>query len=101
MGKFWRTVKKIVKKGWPTSSKHYPYAHKVANKLEKKHVGAKKYHAFNKWIAKHIPKGQLAGKTTRNGRVEVASIVPKKYRWELRFHEKTEYPLLKPRHKNE
>jgi len=99
MGKFWITVKKIVKKGWPTSSKHYPYAHRVSSKLEKKHVGSKKYKAFNKWIAKHIPKGQLAGKTTRSGRVEEVSAVPKRFRWELRFHEKTEYGLLTQRKK--
>jgi len=97
MGKLWDTVKDIVDTGWPTSSKRYPNAHRKASKLEKEHVGTKQYKSFNKWIAKHIKKGNLAGKTTRSGRVKEAANIPKRFRWELWFHEKEEYKILKHR----
>lgn len=96
MGKLWDSVREIVDIGWPRSSKRYPSAHRKASTLEKQHVGARKYNAFNRWIAKHIKKGDLAGKTTRSGRVKEAANIPKRFRWELWFHEKTEYSFLKP-----
>lgn len=79
---------RIPDKGFPTSSKRYPESHEKADKEEKK-----KYpNGYNslKSLVKKTPHGELLGKSTRTGRVEVSDKVPRKLREEVAFHEKTE-----------
>jgi hypothetical protein len=92
MGKF-TVVKSLRAKGWPTANKRYKEAHEIADKKEKKTYG--KSYDYMKKVDDKLKKGQLAGKNTKTGKIEVSAKVPKKYRPEVALHERTEYNVLK------
>jgi hypothetical protein len=84
---------KLTDKGFPTHSKKYASAHEQADKAEKKKFPRKDYVAMQKVDAK-LPKGQLAGKNLKNGKIEVSRKVPAKLRREVQYHEKVESKQL-------
>ena len=84
--------KRIIDKGYPTTSKYYPIAHMLASKEEKQKFGAKSYHKLE-LIAKKHP-GELLG-THHGNKIIISSIVPKSLRAEVRFHEKIEIEKMK------
>jgi len=85
-------VKNLRAKGWPTSNKSYQEAHEIADSKEKKKYG--KSYEYMKKVDSKLKKGQLAGKNTKTGKIEVSAKVPKKYRPEVALHERTEYNVL-------
>lgn len=89
----YKVVKELRSKGWPTANKHYKEAHEIADKTEKNKYG-KSYEYMKKVDAK-LKRGELAGKNTKTGKIEVSAKVPKKYRNEVALHEKKEYEVLK------
>lgn len=76
--KSFKVVKKIPKKGFPTSSKFYQSAHRAADKIEKKR-NPKEYQAMKK-VDNKLAKNELAGKNFPSGKIEISAKVPKKYR---------------------
>lgn len=80
--------------GFPTHSKNYPRAHRLANKAEKKAFGSKAFKEMEKIDAK-LKKGELSGKNTKSGKLFVSSKVPKKFREEVAFHEMVENKSLR------
>lgn len=83
------TVKPSLKKsGFPTSSPHYQAAHRIADKAEKAKY-PQGYEQMKKVDAR-LPKGELAGKNLKNGKIEVSEKVPAKFRAEVALHERTE-----------
>jgi rubrerythrin len=90
----YKVVKELKAKGWPTANKRYEEAHEIADKKEKQKFGSKSYDYMKKVDSK-LKKGQLAGKNTKTGKIEVSSKVPKKFRPEVAAHERTEYKELK------
>lgn len=89
----YKLEKKIVKKGFPTSSKKYEEAHSEASNAEKKKY-PKGYKVLKKLDAK-VSKNTLIGKNTKSSKLEVSKIVPKKYRNEVAYHEKIESKAIK------
>jgi hypothetical protein len=85
-------VKTLRAKGWPTANKSYQEAHEIADRKEKKKYG--KSYEYMKKVDSKLKKGQLAGKNTKTGKIEVSEKVPKKYRSEVALHERTEYNAL-------
>lgn len=88
MSKTYKLVDKIEKRGFPTSSKLYKKAHRIANKYEKKKY-PKGFKDMEK-IDEKLPNHQLAGTNKKSGKLEVSKKVPPKYRKEVAFHERTE-----------
>jgi len=84
--------KRIIDKGYPTTSKYYPVAHMQASKVEKQKFGAASYHRLEV-IAKKHP-GELLG-THHGNKITISSIVPKSLRAEVRFHEKVELERMR------
>ena len=80
-------------KKFPLSSKEYPTAHRAANKAEK----SKYPHGFKELtrLEHHLGKGELLGKSTKSGKIEVSSKVPVKNRNEVALHEKVENKKIK------
>ena len=91
----YKVVKELKSKGFPTSSKRYPYAHEEADKSEKNKYG-KSYESMKKVDSK-LKKGELAGKNYKDGKIAVSKKVPKKYRDEVAFHERKENEILTKR----
>lgn len=90
----YKLVPKIKRKGYPTSSKKYKQAHKLADKAELKKYGKKKWDAVER-IAERLPAGELAGKHTKRGKIIVSKKVPKKYRGQVAYHEQVEHVIMK------
>lgn len=87
--------KKIVREGFPTSSKAYKEAHDLANKKEKEKY-PKGYEKMKKVDDKLNPT-ELSGKSTKLGKVIVSYKVPKKLRKEVAYHERVENKELTKR----
>ncbi len=89
----YKLKKKIARKGFPTSNKNYKEAHEEASNAEKKKYpsGYKKL----KKLDKEVPEGELIGKNTKSGKIEVSKKVPEKERNEVAFHEKYESKAIK------
>lgn len=85
---------KIPDKGFPTSSPKYKTAHEEATKSEKSKFPRKNYNRLKK-MDESIPKGELLGKNTRSGTIEVSKKVPTELRSEVAFHEKIENKALR------
>ena len=94
----YKLVKRIKSKGWPVSSHKYRKAHKEADKRERKRFGKRRFKEVEA-IAKKIPKGELAGKHTKTGKVIISKRVPEKYRSQIAYHERTEHRLMTKRGK--
>lgn len=90
----YKVIKELKSKGWPTANKKYHEAHEIANKVEKKDYGSKAFKYMEK-VDDRLKRGELAGKNTKTGKIEVSQKVPKKYRPEVAKHESTEYKALK------
>jgi len=88
-----KLVNEIKKKGFPTSSKKYTYAHRKADEDEKKKY-PKGYEKMKK-IDNKLKKGELAGKNFKSGKIEVSKKVPIKFRKEVAFHERRENKEIK------
>jgi hypothetical protein len=88
-------ISKIHREGFPTDSKEYQSAHKQADIAEKKKYPSG-YEKMKK-IDDKLPNGELSGKNTKEGKIEVSSRVPKSLRKEVAYHEKIENRHL--RHK--
>lgn len=91
-----KVIKNIKEKGFPTSSKYYPTAHKAADKAEKK-AYPKGYEDMKK-VDKRIEsknKHAMAGKNLKSGVIEVSEKVPKSHRKEVALHEKRELQAIK------
>ncbi|CAB4133934.1 hypothetical protein UFOVP265_21 [uncultured Caudovirales phage] len=89
----YKVVKEIKRKGFPTSSKYYKSSHSEAD-IEEKKKYPKGYVKLKKIDAK-IPKGELIGKNTKSGKIEVSKRAPKKLRKEIAYHEKIESKNIK------
>lgn len=89
----YKTVKHLNDKKFPTHSKRYPYAHKEANKAEKKD-NPKAYQEINR-LERKVGKHELLGKNTKSGKIEVSVKVPKKDRKNVAVHEKRENDILR------
>lgn len=87
----YKLVAHITKKGFPTSSKKYPYAHRKANEAEKQKFGIRNFKALEKVIQKRIPVGELAGTHTKTGQIRISKRIPKKYHAEIERHERIEH----------
>jgi len=94
----YKVVKDLKAKGWPTATRRYKEAHEMADKAEKKKYG--KSYEYMKKVDSSLKKGELAGKNTKTGKIEVSKKVPKKYRSEVAMHERVEYKDLKRLDKN-
>jgi hypothetical protein len=81
----YNVVDKILRKGYPTSSKLYPKAHAEADQKEKKRYpsGYKKM----KNIDSKLNQDELSGTHTRKGKITISRKVPSKYRQEVADHE--------------
>lgn len=90
----YKVIKELKSNGWPTANKKYHEAHKIANKVEEKDYGKKAFKYMEK-VDDKLKRGELAGKNTRTGKIEVSKKVPKAYRAEVAQHESTEYKALK------
>jgi len=80
--------------GFPTHDKKYKSAHEEATKKEKSNFPRKDYNQL-KHLDESMPKGELIGKNTKSGKVEVSKKVPRKLRDEVAYHEKVENKLLR------
>lgn len=89
----YKVVKNLKEKGWPTANKHYKEAHEKADAAEKKKYG--KSYGYMKKVDSSLKRGELAGKNTKTGKIEISKKVPSKYRQEVAMHEKREYAILK------
>lgn len=87
------TKKSIEKKGYPTSSYHYPSAHEEADLAEENRY-PKGYREMKK-VDQTIPKGQLAGTHTRSGKIKISEKVPVSHRNEVALHEFVEWKANK------
>lgn len=95
----YKVVDKIKDKGFPTSSKYYKTAHSEADHTEKSR-NPKEYAAMKKVDTK-LPKGELAGKNSRSGKIEVSKKVPAPYRADVaNNHERPENKNIKRLEKN-
>lgn len=88
-----KLVDEIKKKGFPTSSKKYPYAHRKADESEKKKY-PKGYKEMKK-VDNKLKVRELAGKNLKSGKIEVSKKVPRKFRKEVAFHEMRENKEIK------
>ena len=86
-------VEKLSDKGFPTHAKKYKEAHEQADKLEKKKF-PKGYQEMKKKDLT-LNKHELAGKNTKNGKLEVSKKVPPKLRKEVAYHEEVENKILR------
>lgn len=84
---------KIEDKGFPRNSPKYEPAHRKADEAERKAFPSG-YQKMKK-IDENLPKDQLAGKNTKNGKLEVSKKVPEKFRKEVALHEKVESKALR------
>lgn len=91
-------LSKLTDRGFPTHSKRYDYAHKEANKAEKKKY-PKGYEDLKQLDRGLSDKHELIGKNTKAGKIEVSKKVPKKYRDEVAYHEKVENKILRKKGK--
>lgn len=89
----YHTEKYIKDEGFPTHDKKYASSHEAADKAEKKKY-PKGYEKLKKLVRK-TPKGELLGKNTKSGKVDVSKRVPTKLRGEVAFHEKVESKNLR------
>ena len=89
----YHTEKYIKDEGFPTHDKRYAEAHEAADKAEKKKYPTG-YEKLKK-IVRKTSKGQLLGKSTKSGAVDVSEKVPKKLRPEVAYHEKVENKSLR------
>ena len=85
----------ITTKGYPTTSKKYPNAHRKANEAEKKRFGVRRFKALTKIIQKRTPIGELAGSHTKTGKIRISKKIPKEYRAEIKFHELKEHKFMR------
>lgn len=93
----YKLKKHITLKGYPITSKDYPICHREAIKKEIERFGLHKFHQLGGLIPSHSD--ELFGTNTQRGHIFVSSVVPKKFRDEVYFHEKQEMKcLLKRRH---
>jgi len=89
--------KRIKKAGWPVYTKSgrisskWKKAHPAANRAVLKAMGSKTAKAVNKI---KVPKNELLGSHTRGGKILVSSVVPKKLRKAIAFHERVEHKLM-------
>ena len=88
-----KTVKRIIRRGWPTSSKKWAKSHREANKRERKRFGKRAFAAVQKIVEK-MPKRELLGTHTKKGKIRVSARVPKKYRAQIAYHERVEHKLM-------
>jgi hypothetical protein len=93
-----KLVEKLSDKGFPKSSKKYPTAHEEASKKEKMKFPRKDYDTLKK-MDYNTPRGELLGKNTKKGKIEVSKKVPAKLRKEVAFHEKAENKILRSKRK--
>lgn len=89
----YKLVRKLTDSGFPTHSKFYKTAHTEAEKLEKAKFPSG--YAKMKKIDEKVSKHELVGKNLKDGKIFVSKKVPKKFRAEVAFHEKTESKNIK------
>lgn len=90
-----KIVPKILDKGYPTNNRCYRQAHQQANKLEKEKYGKQRFDKLNRIINTNLPKGELAGKHTPTGIIQLSNKIPSKYRNQIKFHELIEMNEMK------
>lgn len=83
-----KIVKKIIAKGYPTSSKYYAEAHSEADHAEKKKF-PKSYKIMKK-VDRKLGKNELVGTHDKKGNIRLSKKVPKKSRKDIEFHEEVE-----------
>ena len=90
-----KLIDKISSKSYPRTSKCYTHAHQRANRAEIKKYGKQRFDKLNKLIKTLIPKGELAGKHTKSGIIQLSTKIPKRYRNQIKFHELIEMNNMK------
>lgn len=97
-----RVVKRIKKAGWPVYTKSgrisakWKKAHPAANKAVLKAMGSNVAKKVNKI---RVPKNELLGSHTKQGKILVSSRVPKQLRGAIAYHEKVEHRIMTSRKK--
>lgn len=89
----YKVVKTIKRKGYPVSQKVYAEAHSEASDAEKKKF-PKGYKELKK-VDKSTKMGNLIGKNTKSGKIEVSKVVKPKLRKEVAYHEEYEHKAIK------
>lgn len=89
----YKIVKRIIRKGWPTTSKAWRKSHHEANKKEKARFGKKAFAKVQRIIDK-MPKNELLGSHTKTGKIRISSRVPEENRAQIEYHERIEHQLM-------
>lgn len=89
----YKLVKRIKRKGWPTTSSKWRKSHQEANRSERKRFGKRAFKAVQK-VVKRMPATELLGTHTKKGKIRVSARVPKKYRPQIAYHERVEHRLM-------
>lgn len=94
----YKVVRRIKRAGWPVFTR----SGKVSKKWEKSHPAANRatLKRFGPGIAKAVNRikvkaDELIGSHTRAGKIKVSSIVPKRLRPAIAYHERVEHRLMK------
>lgn len=94
----YKLVKRIKRSGWPVFTR----SGKVSKKWKKTHPAANRetLKRFGPGIAKAVNKikvksDELLGSHTRKGKIKVSSIVPKRLRPAIAYHERVEHRLMR------
>lgn len=90
-----KITNKISDKGYPTYNSCYKQAHKRANQKEIQQYGKRRFNKLNSIIKNLIPKGELAGKHTKQNIILISNKIPLKYRNQVKFHELIELNEMK------
>jgi hypothetical protein len=90
-----KTVKWAEEKGSQVNRKHYATSHEKADQAEKKAYPSGYEDLKN--LVRKVPKGELLGKVSKKGTIEVSKMVPSKERREVAYHEATEIDSLNKR----
>ena len=94
----YKLVKRIRRAGWPVFtrsgkiSRAWKKAHPAANRATLKKFGSKVAKAVNRI---KVSRKELLGSHTRVGKIKVSSIVPKRLRKAIAYHERVEHRLMK------
>ena len=95
----YKLVKRIIRKGWPTTSKKWKKAHRQANKAELKRFGKQAFKAVQRVVTR-MPANELLGSHTKKGKVRISKRVPARYREQVAFHERVEHRIMTRRKKH-
>lgn len=85
---------KIKQFGELYGTKKEKLAYRAALRAEKNAFSKKDFEELKK-VVRNLPKGELAGKTTKGGKIKVSKKVPRRLREEVAFNEEIYYEHLR------